>query len=99
MLTCFFRLCLLLAFFLYAGCLGGPKVDPPSIGNERAEGPDTTGSGGSTSAEESMDSGIAAPINENPSGAGGQSEDNGMTKQQDSGVTDEDDDAGSTHES
>jgi hypothetical protein len=99
MSTYFFRLCLLLAFLLCAGCLGGPKVVPPEITGEGVAGiggPSNTTRAGEM-ADGDMDAGTEPPPTTVTSGGtGGQGGDQDAYQESDAGVTD--DDAGSLRE-
>ena len=92
------RLCLVFAFVLCAGCLGGPKVDPPGISDgERSGGSGTYNTGGSEGAanDVSMDSGTAQPTEGPVTSTGGTTTaEDDSTDQSDADFMD-DDDAGS----
>ena len=107
MLNLFVHLCLIFSFLLCSGCLGGPKVVPPEITGEGVAGAsapsdqlntgehsnDVANAGG-------MDSGVAPPGTETSGGGtvGREDEDSNTFKTSDSGLIDEDEDAGPTHE-
>jgi hypothetical protein len=107
--TYFFRICLLLAFLLCSGCLGGPKVDPPGIMGAAGIGesaPTThTGERDDGVAEDAMDSGIDYRPVDASVGTGGQGAGTGgqgghydaSYSETDAGALD-DDDAGSLDE-
>jgi hypothetical protein len=88
MISYFIRIYLFLIILLFAGCAGGPKVDPPAFRNNEA-----AGSGGA-----SMDAGVPqGPTGGATGNTGGQAAEDRNTSS-DSDVSDTADDAGSLKE-
>lgn len=102
----FLHLCLILAFLFFSACLGGPKVDPPEITGSGVAGasahngqPNTGEYNDDTAVDNAMDSGITPPSSETSGGnTGGEGKDSDTFRSPDSGLIDEDEDAGPTHE-